>query len=228
MPTPISGLAVRSARPDELSAAGRLVAEVYLRDGWGDEAYAEQLRDAAGRARIADVLVAVDGDDILLGTVTVATRLGPLAELASPGEAVMRMLATAPAARGSGAGTALVAACLDRARTDGCRVLRLCTQAGMDAARSIYLRAGFEATPWLDWSPVPGLQLYAYAVALVPFCDACGETLTLTGHERCGAARELEPPRYCPQCRRRRVVQVFPTGWSARCVEHGTTTGGTS
>lgn len=223
MPTPISGLVVRHARPEELAAAGELVADVYLRDGWGDEAYAEQLRDAAGRARTADVLVAVDGDDALLGTVTVATRLGPLAELAAPGEAVMRMLATAPAARGRGVGGALVQACLDLARADGCRFLRLSTQAGMASAHRIYAHAGFEATPWMDWSPEPGIELFAYAVALVPFCDRCGDPLTTTGHERCEAAREHEPPRWCPQCRRRMVVQVVPTGWSARCVEHGTT-----
>jgi hypothetical protein len=31
----------------------------------------------------------------------------------------------------------------------------------------------------------------------------------------------LEPPRYCSGCRRRMVVQVTPTGWTAKCVEHG-------
>jgi len=58
------------------------------------------------------------------------------------------------------------------------------------------------------------------------FCDQCGEPLPGdTTHPRCAAARELEPPRYCPSCRRRMVVQVLPTGWTARCVEHGTRTG---
>jgi len=58
------------------------------------------------------------------------------------------------------------------------------------------------------------------------FCDQCGEPLPGgTAHPRCAAARELEPPRYCPACRRRLVVQVLPTGWTARCVEHGTRTG---
>ena len=31
----------------------------------------------------------------------------------------------------------------------------------------------------------------------------------------------LEPPRFCPYCRRRMVVQVVPRGWSARCARHG-------
>jgi hypothetical protein len=40
-------------------------------------------------------------------------------------------------------------------------------------------------------------------------------------HGACRAARQMEPPRYCTRCRRRMVVQVTPTGWTARCSEHG-------
>jgi hypothetical protein len=54
------------------------------------------------------------------------------------------------------------------------------------------------------------------------FCDRCGGELAGPGrHEACAAARVLEPPRYCPVCRRRLKVQVLPTGWRAVCVEHG-------
>ncbi|MGH8893059.1 MAG: hypothetical protein ACRDWY_07100 [Actinomycetes bacterium] len=55
------------------------------------------------------------------------------------------------------------------------------------------------------------------------FCDQCGEPVTSGNHARCGPRRDLEPPRYCGQCRRRMVVQVLPRGWSARCTEHGVT-----
>ena len=57
------------------------------------------------------------------------------------------------------------------------------------------------------------------------YCGQCGEPASATGHERCDARAELEPPRYCAQCRRRMVVQIVPSGWSAKCVEHGTITG---
>ncbi len=53
-----------------------------------------------------------------------------------------------------------------------------------------------------------------------PYCPRCGETVDQP-HPGCEAALGLEPPRYCPQCRRRMVVQVTPTAWTARCVEHG-------
>jgi hypothetical protein len=61
------------------------------------------------------------------------------------------------------------------------------------------------------------------------YCARCGEDLGgSNGHADCARALLLEPPRYCPQCRRRMVVQVTPGGWSARCVEHGTLAGTTS
>jgi hypothetical protein len=62
------------------------------------------------------------------------------------------------------------------------------------------------------------------AVAAV-WCDRCGGALASGdgAHEACRAARRLEPPRYCPACRRRMKVQILPAGWSAVCVEHGET-----
>jgi hypothetical protein len=54
------------------------------------------------------------------------------------------------------------------------------------------------------------------------FCDRCGEPATEADHSACAQARQLEPPRFCPGCRRRMKVQVVPTGWTATCVEHGT------
>ncbi len=211
---------VRPARPDEHGAVGELLARVYEDEGWGSGAYLEVLRDVTGRAAQAEVLVAVDGDR-LLGSVTVATRGGPTAELAGPGEAVIRMLVTEPAARGRGAGTALVAACLASARRDGCTRVRLSTQRQMAAAHRVYEGYGFTRTPEHDWQPEPGLTLLTYALDLPAYCDACGEPGT---HPACTARRDLEPPRWCPRCRRRMVVQVTPTGWTARCAEHGTTT----
>ncbi|HEY7045161.1 MAG TPA: hypothetical protein VH419_15935 [Nocardioidaceae bacterium] len=56
------------------------------------------------------------------------------------------------------------------------------------------------------------------------YCDRCGGALSDTDHSACRRERELEPPRYCGFCRRRMVVQVLPTGWVARCVEHGLVT----
>lgn len=219
-----STLLVRPVRTDELQAVADLTADVYVGEGFTSTDYEPALRDVGSRARTATVLVAVDGavdGDRVVGAVTVATRPGPWAEQAVVGEAVVRMLAVAPHARGSGAGQALLQAALDLARADGCSMVRLSSQDDMVAAHRLYQRIGFVRTPSFDWSPVPGLELRGFALPLVSWCGQCGAELTPEGHARCRAAAELEPPRYCAHCRRRMVVQVTPTGWRARCVEHG-------
>jgi hypothetical protein len=53
------------------------------------------------------------------------------------------------------------------------------------------------------------------------YCDRCGGPRNEGNHDACRRARELEPPRFCARCRRRMIVQVTPTGWTARCAEHG-------
>ena len=54
----------------------------------------------------------------------------------------------------------------------------------------------------------------------VPFCGHCGEPAP-SAHPVCVERLRLEPPRYCAQCRRRLIVQVLPTGYTARCSAHG-------
>ena len=61
------------------------------------------------------------------------------------------------------------------------------------------------------------------------FCPRCGRPLGPAGiasgeHAVCRRALDLEPPRYCAYCRRRMIVQITPSDWTARCIEHGETT----
>lgn len=213
-------LKVRPIRPDEHALVGDLTVGAYLADDLVGPEYAEVIRDVAARAAVATVLVAeLDGTPV--GSVTFARGGQPYAEHAAADEAEIRMLGTARAARGQGAGTALTEECVRRAREAGCSAVRLSTQADMHAAHRIYERLGFLRTPERDWSPVPGVDLLTYVLPLA-CCGHCGEPGT---HEECRGRYALDPPRYCGQCRRRMVVQVHPTGWSARCVEHGLLTG---
>jgi ribosomal protein S18 acetylase RimI-like enzyme len=153
---------IRRAVPTEYEDLGSLTAHAYLEDGLldygeGDE-YLPVLKDVAGRASAAEVLVAVEGDN-LLGGVTFVPGPGPVADIARPGEAEIRALAIARAARGRGAGEALVRACVERARaTEGCAAVVLSTQSSMHAAHRIYERLGFVRTPDRDWNPVPHLD----------------------------------------------------------------------
>ncbi|MEU9375215.1 GNAT family N-acetyltransferase [Streptomyces sp. NPDC048255] len=165
-------IVIRAALPTEYEQLGEITARAYLGDGLlgADEAfYADVLRDVAARAADGEVLVAVDEEDgeRVLGGVTFAPPGSPLADIAGPGEAEFRMLAVSRAARGRGAGEALVRACVARAgELEGVTHLVLSTQSGMISARRLYERLGFVRTPERDWAPVPGLTLLTYRLSL--------------------------------------------------------------
>jgi ribosomal protein S18 acetylase RimI-like enzyme len=164
---------IRRVKPSEYDTVGEIIAQAYLQDGlleFGEsDWYLDELRDVAKRAAAADVLVATQGGQ-LLGGVTFVPSGSPMADLARPGEAEIRMLAVARAARGRGAGEALVRACVDRARaTDGCTAVVLSTQRTMHAAHRIYERLGFVRVPERDWNPLPdvdGFTLLTYQLTL--------------------------------------------------------------
>ncbi|MEW2298707.1 GNAT family N-acetyltransferase [Streptomyces sp. NPDC006655] len=155
-------IVIRPAHPTEHAPLGDITARAYLLDGLldygeGDE-YLPVLKDVAGRAAAAEVLVAVRGDR-LLGGVTFVPGPGPVADIARPGEAEIRALAVAHEARGQGAGEALVRACVERARaTEGCTAVVLSSQRSMHTAHRLYERLGFVRTPDRDWNPVPHLD----------------------------------------------------------------------
>ena len=161
----MTDLTVRRARPEEYAEVGELTVAAY-RALFELGNYEPHLRDVAGRAAESEVLVAVDGSGRLVGAVTFAPYGSSLAEQSEPGDAVFRMLAVAPEARGRGAGSALVQACIGRARSLGLDRLRLSTQPFMYDAHRLYERLGFTRTPTRDWSPEAGVDLITYALEL--------------------------------------------------------------
>ncbi|MER7706302.1 N-acetyltransferase [Kitasatospora sp. NPDC097605] len=161
-------IVIRPARAEEFEEAGRITVEAFVGDGFTspEGAYVHRLRDAATRAAEAELLVAVDAaDGTVLGTVTFAVGGTAWADIATPAEGEIRMLATAPAARGRGAGEALVRAALARSRELGLAGMAFSTQREMTTAHRIYERVGFRRAPQRDWSPVPGVDLMVYSLA---------------------------------------------------------------
>jgi GNAT superfamily N-acetyltransferase len=102
----------------------------------------------------------------VLGTVTFCPADSRYRELARADEAEFRMLAVRPDAQGRGIGRALTEACVDRARAQGFRALVLSTPAGAALPHRLYESMGFVREPARDWSPVPGVDLIAYSLAL--------------------------------------------------------------
>jgi ribosomal protein S18 acetylase RimI-like enzyme len=156
---------IRDALPSQHAALGDLCVRAYRAIGSVSDRYAAALRDVAGRAQTARVLVAVD-DGAPLGCVTLILDGGPLRELAAPDEGEFRMLAVDPAAQGRGVGAALVAACVEEVRGAGRARVVISSATDMTAAHRLYERLGFVRAPARDWRPMPAIQLLAYELAL--------------------------------------------------------------
>ena len=161
---------IRRAEPRDHAAIGEVTVAAYDALPAAAEAdYTEKLRNAAARDSEAELWVATSDDsDEVLGTVTICHDGSPWREIARGDEGEFRMLAVSPAAQGRGVGEALVLHVIDRFRESGAPAIMLSTLTPMSPAHRLYQRLGFERMPALDWSPVPGVDLAAYRLDLVP------------------------------------------------------------
>ncbi len=155
---------IRLAGPDDLAVVGEITVAAYadFTLGPGDP-YLDRLRDAAARAEQAELWLAEDDGEVL-GTVTVCPTGSVWREVSRPGEGEFRMLAVAPGARGRGVGEALARFAVDRFAEQGVHAMVLSSLPTMHGAHRLYERLGFRRDPGRDWSPVPGVELLAYAL----------------------------------------------------------------
>ena len=145
---------IRTALPTELPEIGDIRVAAYRADGFLSPAsqYATTLH-ALGHDGNGDVLVAVADDGQLLGTVMVEYWPNQGGAMHGPGEAEIRALAVRPAARGQGAGNALLTAVIGHAAAHGVEHLVLATLPAMRTAHRMYEKAGFTRLPERDWAP---------------------------------------------------------------------------
>jgi GNAT superfamily N-acetyltransferase len=166
--------AIRDARPDDHAAilAVTLAAYEQYAAALGPPLWAAYRQNI--QATLADVgpaaqIVAEDGN-ALVG----AVLLFPAgAVVGNPGNRPaacewpeVRLLAVAPAARGTGVARRLMQECLDRARAAGAPALTLHTADIMAVAMRLYERMGFARAPELDFSPAPGITAKGYKIPL--------------------------------------------------------------
>ncbi|MDQ1393747.1 MAG: hypothetical protein QOF30_2724 [Acidimicrobiaceae bacterium] len=162
------GVIVRPVGREDAETAGRVVVAAFeaVPGAHMNGGYAAELADVAGRAKVSEVLVAVDGRD-LVGCVTlVPDHRSPLAEQVEEGECQIRMMAVAPSYQGRGVGQLLLDASLQRARALGRRAVLLHSTPAMTAAHRLYQRNGFVRVPERDWLPEPDLLLIAFRLDL--------------------------------------------------------------
>jgi len=155
---------IRPVRTEEFTELGDLTVDAYAGIGHLDDdgEYEAELRDVAGRASGAVVLVAVDGDRVAGGVTYVPDRASPYAEFDAEHAAGIRMLAVHPERQGQGVGEALMRECLTRARAEGRREVILHSTPQMAAAHRLYDRLGFGRDPNLDWWPTAGIELLGF------------------------------------------------------------------
>jgi ribosomal protein S18 acetylase RimI-like enzyme len=154
---------IRLAVPEEYDAVGELTVAAYSHDGFVHGDYAMTLRAAADRAAKAELWVAADASG-LLGTVTYCPVGSVYREIGLDDEGEFRMLGVAGRARGLGIGTALTERCIERTRELGHHRIVMSSAVYMTAAHRIYERLGFTRLPERDWTPIPGVDLYAFAL----------------------------------------------------------------
>ena len=161
---------IRLATPAEYREVGEITVRGYVHDGYLSAAddYAESLRDAATRAAKAQLWVAAERADArrVLGSVTFCPLGSSYRELAGDTEGEFRMLAVDPPARGIGVGRALVQHCLDLSRGCGFAAVVICSLPEMTSAHALYRAIGFTRERALDWSPVPGVELWGFRFPL--------------------------------------------------------------
>lgn len=122
---------IRTVMP-EFGAIGSGFAIADPEVDWMSRAYAEPRH----------AYFVVESEGRVLGGAGMAPLIGGDADTCE-----LRKMYFLPEARGAGAGTAMMRACLDAARTAGFRQCYLETLAGMDAAMRLYERSGFKRMP---------------------------------------------------------------------------------
>lgn len=150
-------ITIRPAAPRDYAAIGDLTVAAYSAIEDGSNAviaeYMEELRNVEARTRDAEVIVAVDENDHVLGAVTlVLDAASSMAEWDEPGSAGFRMLAVAPDAQGLGIGRLLTEHCIARAKDAGAHAVLIHSRDTMNKARGMYERMGFTRHPELDFA----------------------------------------------------------------------------
>lgn len=155
-------LEVRLLQPgDDADAVGEIVRRAYFAlPGYPrDPEYDIEIGAVAERPAGDHVVVAVlDGTPV--GCLTYVGPHSEFFEFHDPEGASFRFFGVDPSVQGKGVGEAMVRWCIDRARLDGHRRLRIHTLDSMPAALRLYERLGFERDPDHDeeWDGIFGFS----------------------------------------------------------------------
>ena len=139
---------------------------VYVGEGHSPAERAKQTFRREVLEPEGNFLIAVQEDDVVLGATILLHPGSALQQVAQQGEREFRLLAVESAARGQGAGEALVQECIERCKTEGAEALVLWTRPVMTAAQRLYERLGFGRVPHRDEEDPRGFTRLVYRLVL--------------------------------------------------------------
>lgn len=163
-------IAVRPITEADYDGVARITADAYLGAGYFDSAdypYMKQIMRVQERAAVAPMIVA-ERDGVVIGSATLAVYGDVWADIALEDELEFRLLVVDPKVQRSGAGKAMVAWILEKARaTEGIAAVSLTTGDDWHTAHALYQKLGFTRMPERDW-PIPenGKMLRVYRMEL--------------------------------------------------------------
>ena len=163
-------IAVRPITEADYDVVARITADAYLGAGYFDSAeypYMKQIMRVQERAAVAPMIVA-ERDGVVIGSATLAVYGDVWADIALEDELEFRLLVVDPKVQRSGAGKAMVAWILEKARdTEGITAVSLTTGNDWHTAHALYQKLGFTRVPDRDW-PIPenGEMLRVYRMEL--------------------------------------------------------------
>ena len=161
---------IRPITEADYEVVARITADAYLHAGYFESAghpYMQKIMRVADRAAMAHIIVA-EREGVVIGSATLAVYGDAWADIAQPDELEFRLLVVDPSVQRSGAGRAMVAWILDRARgAAGIRAVSLTTGDSWHTAQALYQHLGFVRAPERDW-PIPenGQMLRVYRMEL--------------------------------------------------------------
>ena len=161
-----AGIAIRSAREDELDRVAEVIVEAYAEyaakmspDAWSS--FAVDIANVRGRVSDADILID-ERDGAIVGTISHYGRWRG----DQSGTSALRLLAVPPSDQGEGVGRALMEHCIESARKAGKHRIALTTMEEMEFMRDLAVKLGFEREPELDHEPAPGVRARGYSLRL--------------------------------------------------------------
>lgn len=158
---------VRAAHPDEYARIDEVLDAAYAHD-YGPRVHHDDMHRSAVRAIEHDVLVALDDDGRVVGSVTVRRQAGPaLHEDFDATDADVRLLGVAPEMRRQGIAAVLMRKVIANAASAGFLSVALKTGPHMHAAHRLYEALGFERVSehdglWIGGERVIDLLAYRY------------------------------------------------------------------